>query len=298
MTRPTSVTCKRCGNDFAPKHDRGRLPETCYDCKDQDKAANLAKMRETYDPRYVPTATPDGKIIPPGEPTPGEALREKLDLDQPPYGQGSTVAIDQDVLDRAAAHPTSLGKTETHDWAHDTDGNLVGSEEPPTSNPARGKVETEPTWLDAPEIQEQVAEKNASNQSGGTIDEDVDYSQPLPIEFVDGDTMLRDLGVHPDQERKPRPEPVISETVRAKFRELGATDDDIDEAEQKIARDRAGEKTCIARSCQIPDPTHVDRFCTNHWRLIDLDTRGVLLGAPRDSGPFNKALSKALRQLR
>lgn len=55
--------------------------------------------------------------------------------------------------------------------------------------------------------------------------------------------------------------------------------------------------SCSVRSCQ-GQPTQVNRFCLHHWLRVPLDTRGVLLGCPPGTPPFDAAMGKALRSLR
>jgi hypothetical protein len=55
---------------------------------------------------------------------------------------------------------------------------------------------------------------------------------------------------------------------------------------------------CVAPGCELPDPGHGhDLFCRNHWRLIRLETRQRVLGAP--PGPArNSAIHRALFEIR
>jgi hypothetical protein len=55
---------------------------------------------------------------------------------------------------------------------------------------------------------------------------------------------------------------------------------------------------CVAPGCELPRPGHGhDLFCRGHWRLISLDTRQRVLGAP--AGPArDRAVLRGLHEIR
>lgn len=55
---------------------------------------------------------------------------------------------------------------------------------------------------------------------------------------------------------------------------------------------------CIGPGCALPDPGHGhDLFCHGHWRLISLETRQRVLGAPQGSAR-NAAIHRGLFEIR
>lgn len=143
-------------------------------------------------------------------------------------------------------------------------------------------AKVEPSWLDDNEAQNMLIERQRRDQGLDELDEVVhpEIPDPEPGEDV-GDYVARVTGGTVVE-----PQGHDGHTVY------------VGQPDPPSAPDPEPTKTCVAAGCTTPDPIHVNRFCTPHWQQISLETRGVLLGAPDGSPPFDSALSKALRQFR
>jgi hypothetical protein len=136
------------------------------------------------------------------------------------------------------------------------------------------KIDTEPSWLDSPEVQEQLAEKNKADADASTDDR--------PDTWLPSDD---ETWVSPSTyETKPDdgwPTPDTEPTTGAP---LGQPD----------------YRICVAAGCDHPvaPGQAVDRFCPAHWRHLDLDLRGTLLGATPGTSVFEATMRKAIRSLR
>lgn len=132
----------------------------------------------------------------------------------------------------------------------------------------------EPSWLDAPEVQEKLAERNLAKADKEETTAEPDHhevkhqrpevpdrvhDQPAHAQVVGEDTSLLDETVGPENDRY-----------------------------------------CVAPGCEIPvyDYQFGGRFCAGHWRLLDLNTRGVLLGAAPGTPVFEQTVQRAVRSLR
>lgn len=126
---------------------------------------------------------------------------------------------------------------------------------------ARAKVEEEPTWLDEPEVQAQLAARNA---------------EAIGLVTTPPETAVADDGF-------------VIEVDRTKPVEV-APDVVVD----------AYTAECAAPACTtLPVYPQIEpKFCLNHWLTVNHDTRGILLGAPVGSAPWNSALIRAIGSLR
>lgn len=162
----------------------------------------------------------------------------------------------------------------------------TGITQPVDDVPVVAKVE--PSWLDDEEAQGMLVERRKHElgldederqaEMAAAIDADVEEEKAT---YTLDDAEIRELEEAVARAREARAEPSQVEAP----------------AKPQRATNTEAAEVCIVPPCMTPDPPHVGLFCTPHWTHISLETRGVLLGAPRGSAPFDHEVQRALRQL-
>lgn len=151
-----------------------------------------------------------------------------------------------------------------------------------TPQPVVAKVED--SWLDEPEVQEQLAERRA--------DEFVDIEPYVDFDREDPPPKPRDPDAPP---AFPYSQPAADLPVDLRGLDIKRVEQP-EEQEEEVPG-YVQPSSCVGPGCLGP-VEHAGRYCTGHWLRIDLDTRQVLLGAERGSEPYNAAATKAARRLR